>query len=266
MTPFPTDQAQQLLAYLQAWRQYLEQSLGVMTPSQPLPPAPWGMPAAPPAAPSPAAASVPVANPPIPPTADYTQQLLAYLQAWRQYLEQAMGAAAPGQPYPTIPPPAVTAWLPAVPASQLAPTMPPPVVTTPPQPPRPIPPTPPTSQQPQNLETVLPHNFMAAQIARPPGFKPPDDEPSSVHVSLYSPSFSLLPSEVGEYQPNSAYGPPSASSGTPSPAAPESLYSGPPAPSTAATRKETHWGQKGQAAGNKPEELEIVRPPKDAGR
>ena len=131
MTPFPTEHAQQLLVYLQAWRQYLEQSLGVMTPSQPLQPAPWGMPAAPPAAPfapPPAAASVPVANPPMPPT-DYTQQLLAYLQAWRQYLEQAMGAAAPGQPYPTTPPPAVTAWPPAVTASQLAATMPPPVVT-----------------------------------------------------------------------------------------------------------------------------------------
>jgi hypothetical protein len=54
---------------------------------------------------------------------DYTQQLLAYLQAWRQYLEQAMAAAAPAQ-VPTTPPAVATT------AGPPSPTTPPQAATT----------------------------------------------------------------------------------------------------------------------------------------
>ena len=126
----PTDYGQQLLTYLQAWRQYLEQATGAAMPMQPFPGAPSGMnttlsvpaymppmvPSMPPMAPSmPPMAPV---VPPMPPAAtsaapavtptDYTQQLLTYLQAWRQYLEQATGAAPPCTPQPTPAEPADT--------------------------------------------------------------------------------------------------------------------------------------------------------------
>jgi hypothetical protein len=101
----PTEYTQQLLAYLQTWRQYLEQATGSVAPVQSFPPAPWPGVAAPPAIPfvppmAPGAATPPMA---IAPT-DYTQQLLTYLQAWRQYLEQAT-RMAPGPPEPTTAPP-----------------------------------------------------------------------------------------------------------------------------------------------------------------
>ncbi len=97
----PTDYSQQLLAYLQAWRQVLEQ-VTPMVPGLSSPPAMPGMPPAmpgmPPVPPTPPAGP----TPPMPPSpADYTQQLLAYLQAWRRYLEQATGPA-------TGPPPSHT--------------------------------------------------------------------------------------------------------------------------------------------------------------
>lgn len=109
----PIDYNQHLLAYLQAWRQLLEAS-AAMTSSLPFQPTPYGMAPAPmPFVPptvapwmSPAGAS---------PSTDYAQQLFGYLQAWRQYLEQAIGApqVGPGpttapQPgsQPTSPPPA----------------------------------------------------------------------------------------------------------------------------------------------------------------
>lgn len=69
---FPTDYNQQLLAYLNAWRQVLE--------------ALTGMAAMPPMPAVPTAAQVPGGPP-----ADYPEQLLGYLQAWRQHLEQAVG-------------------------------------------------------------------------------------------------------------------------------------------------------------------------------
>ncbi len=95
MTSSPADYAQQLSGYLHAWRQYLEQTAGVTAPSQA---PPWGAPPMPPAGPYgppsvPTAAPSPAAGPPM----DYTQQLLVYLQAWRQYLAHAMSVAAPGQ-------------------------------------------------------------------------------------------------------------------------------------------------------------------------
>jgi hypothetical protein len=82
---------QQLLAYLQAWRQLLETS-AAMTSGLPFPPTSSAMPPSPPMpfmpSMAPAAASSSMTGPPT----DYTQQLFGYLQAWRQYLEQAIGA------------------------------------------------------------------------------------------------------------------------------------------------------------------------------
>jgi hypothetical protein len=99
---------QQLLAYLQTWRQLLEQWTA-MAAGSPFPTVPF-MPPTPPAGGQfmpPTAPFTPFTPfmpfmPPMPPTApvspvppapaDYTQQLFSYLQAWRQYLEQATGA------------------------------------------------------------------------------------------------------------------------------------------------------------------------------
>ncbi|KUI31322.1 oxidoreductase [Mycobacterium sp. IS-1742] len=83
MTTPPFDMNQQLLAYLQAWRQLLEQwtAMAASLPGvgSPYPPgAPGG-----PAAPGPA---------------DYTQQLFGSLQAWRRHLEQAAAATAQAAP------------------------------------------------------------------------------------------------------------------------------------------------------------------------
>ena len=121
MMPSPADHGQQLLGYLQAWRQYLEQTVGDATGTQHPPAVPWGMPAAPPSA---------GVHTPVPPIG-YTQQLLAYLQAWRQYLENATGASAPGQSYP----PPVQSYPPPVgPVPPVAPL--PPVAAPPPVPTR----------------------------------------------------------------------------------------------------------------------------------
>lgn len=99
-----SDYTQQLFAYLQAWRQLLEQWTG-MTAAPPFPTTPFVMPMAPlippvgqftppsgPVAPfMPPPTAAPVApTPPAP--ADYAQQLFGYLAAWRQYLEQMTGA------------------------------------------------------------------------------------------------------------------------------------------------------------------------------
>jgi uncharacterized protein with NAD-binding domain and iron-sulfur cluster len=105
------DYNQQLLAYLQAWRQLLEQWMA-MTAGSPFPTAPFVMPTAPPPGGPfmppmpPMSPAVPVS--PIPPApADYTQQLFSYLQAWRQYLEQMTGAGL-GSSQRTVPP--TNAW------------------------------------------------------------------------------------------------------------------------------------------------------------
>jgi hypothetical protein len=104
----PLDYNQHLLSYLQAWRQLLEAS-AAMTSAIPMPgmpsmPSMPAMPFAPPMAP-------PGTSPPgVSPPTDYTQQLFGYLQAWRQYLEQAINAppGTPAQPtgsQPTTPQP-----------------------------------------------------------------------------------------------------------------------------------------------------------------
>jgi hypothetical protein len=97
---YPIDYNQHLLAYLQAWRQLLEAS-AAMTTAIPISPAPSGMPPMPPMPfippMAPAGAPPPGASPPT----DYAQQLFGYLQAWRQYLEQAIGAAPGTSTQPT---------------------------------------------------------------------------------------------------------------------------------------------------------------------
>jgi uncharacterized protein with NAD-binding domain and iron-sulfur cluster len=119
----PIDYNQHLLAYLQAWRQLLEAS-AAMTSALPLLSPPSGMPPAPPMAPP--GASPPGASPPT----DYTQQLFGYLQAWRQYLEQAIGAA----PGPTTQPPGAQPTTTQPTGSQPTTTQPkPPLVPVPPR-------------------------------------------------------------------------------------------------------------------------------------
>ncbi|OBK01556.1 NAD(P)-binding protein [Mycobacterium sp. 1245852.3] len=105
------DSNQQLLNYLQAWRQILDQWTA-MAAASPFPNAPNVFPTAPPGGqfappftpfmplmptapfmpPAPSAAAT---SPAPPAPADYAQQLFSYLQAWRQYLEQAAGTMAP---------------------------------------------------------------------------------------------------------------------------------------------------------------------------
>jgi uncharacterized protein with NAD-binding domain and iron-sulfur cluster len=269
-TPSPTDYAQQLLAYLQAWRQYLEQTKGVMTPSQPAPPAPGGTPATPPAAPfapppMPAAASMPMATP----STDYTQQLLAYLQAWRHYLEQTMGALVPGQSYPMYtatptPVPPAAAAAPGPPCS----TTPPPAASTWVEPPRPTT----SALTPETMETVVPAHPWLSHLSFPRGPHHQGgafSEPISGSGSLYRPTSCFPSGPVAEYQPNSAYSGAahSAAPGAGVRAAPESLYSVLAEPAAPVTKEDTHPAQKGGAvSGARPEELELVRPLKDTSR
>ncbi len=108
-----------LLAYLQAWRQYLEQLAGAATvpavtvpgmafpglPTVPVPPSPMAPPALPPLPTTVMPPSHPASYPataPATPSPDYIQQLLDTLQAWRHYLETSMRTApVPSTPAPT---------------------------------------------------------------------------------------------------------------------------------------------------------------------
>lgn len=108
---YPPDYSQQLYAYLQAWRQFLEpltamaaMAAGMTVPTGPwagpgmypppiapgLPPYPTAYPAPPPAAP---------VSPAQVPAADYTQQLFGYLQGWRQHLEEVTGTGPAATSY-----------------------------------------------------------------------------------------------------------------------------------------------------------------------
>ncbi|WP_238305715.1 MULTISPECIES: FAD-dependent oxidoreductase [Mycobacterium] len=99
--PF-NDFNQQLLNYLQTGRQLLEQWTAMTAGSgfpvaPPMPAAAPFVPYGPPMPSMPSSAAVP------PAPADYSQQLFGYLQAWRQFLESATGAA---------PAPTSVAWQP----------------------------------------------------------------------------------------------------------------------------------------------------------
>jgi NAD(P)-binding Rossmann-like domain len=277
--PSPTDHGQQLLAYLQAWRHYLEQTAGGMTPAQYPPAPPWGLPGAPP---PPPAAGLPTPSP----TTGYIQHLLTYLQAWRQYLEHATGVAPagqlpvppvapppPGQSYPPpVPPPPVAPppgnWPPVVPPPGDGPPGDgplggwppvgwPPGATSPAGRPR-VTPWPPISQ---TSEIVWPEHPHSAQVSLPHGPKHPEAGPFSHLDSLYDPGrWSILSQPVTENLPNSAFG--ATHPATPAASAhaePQTLYSTPAAPT--ARRQE----EKG-ISGNRPEELELVKPLKDPNK
>jgi hypothetical protein len=101
----PMNYNQQLLSYLQAWRQLLEAS-AALTSGMPMGASPMGMPPMPPMPPMPfmPPMTAPGTNPPgSSPPADYSQQLFGYLQAWRQYLEHATSNAS-GSIQPLQPP------------------------------------------------------------------------------------------------------------------------------------------------------------------
>jgi hypothetical protein len=86
---YPFDYGQQLLAHLQAWRQFLE-PMAATTPGNPYQAASWGM--AMPPMPPPFTPPMPASQPVAPAPTDYVQQLLACLQAWRENLERMTGA------------------------------------------------------------------------------------------------------------------------------------------------------------------------------
>ncbi len=106
------DYNQHMLAFLHAWRQFLEQMISVTAIGYSFPTMPSGWPTAPfmpPAAPfmppfmpqPPVMPQTPTAPVPPPAPGDYSEQLFGYLQAWRQYLEQAAGTRpAPCPAYP----------------------------------------------------------------------------------------------------------------------------------------------------------------------
>jgi hypothetical protein len=106
-----TDYSQQILAYLEVWREILQQSttaaagLAPMLPTgMPfMPPMPTGMPGIPPMPTGmPGMPPMPPPGPVAPPApADYAQQLFGYLQAWRHYLEQMTGAMPGSAPPPS---------------------------------------------------------------------------------------------------------------------------------------------------------------------
>jgi hypothetical protein len=255
MTSPSTDYAQQLHAYLQAWRQYLEHTIGAMPPPPYVQPPAWAMSAAPPPAPfmpppapfmpppMPAAAGGSTATPPT----DYTQQLLAYLQAWRQYLEQTRCAAATGPPAPPPDAPPPNAPPPVAPP----PVAPPPVAP----PPDALLPRPAASaSNPEGLEYVVPEHGSMSDIAFYKKPRHPEGEPFPESGSLYHSSRSLLPSSpTAEYQPNSAYlSAASAASAGGVSGAEQSLYSRPATP-TARVQEE-------KAVPTRPEEMEIVQP------
>ena len=108
---------------------------------------------------------------------DYTGQLLTYLQAWRQYLEQATGTAMPTPPMPTPPMPTLPAppppAMPATPPPLVPPSMPMPgaaayPLASPMPPASPIPPVGRTGSRPTGpaAATAAPGSTAARQAGR----------------------------------------------------------------------------------------------------
>jgi NAD(P)-binding Rossmann-like domain len=257
----PPDQPQHLLAYLQAWRQYLEQTVGAATPS---PPAPWGMPAAPPVPP-------PVPTPAVAPSSpDYVQQLLGHLQAWRQYLEQTTNVMAPGASHPAFPPPAAPGWFRAAgpPGGPPPPPNPPP--WGPPPPPNPPPGGPPQGGPPdegpsgpgilapgsEKLEIVVPKHgdSYSSQFSRTHDSKHQEHEPFSESGSRYQSNRCFTSGPLIEHHSKSAYEAPSETAPHTSSAPPTSLHAGPAMPSE-------HEGR--AASGVMHEHLELIKPTTD---
>jgi hypothetical protein len=108
---------------------------------------------------------------------------------------------------------------------------------------------------------VWPEHPHSAQVSLPHGPKHPEAGPFSHLDSLYDPGrWSILSQPVTENLPNSAFG--ATHPATPAASAhaePQTLYSTPAAPT--ARRQE----EKG-ISGNRPEELELVKPLKDPNK
>lgn len=193
MTTPPADHGQQLLAYLQAWRQYLEQAAGAMPPGLPFPAAPPVMPMTAPVVPQ------------LPPVSlDYTQQLLTYLQAWRQYLEQSTGAAP-------VRPEQMAAPQSTMPQSTMQQS------TTQPAPPG-WSPVPPAAANESQLYVTAPEQTSGSHV-------PPDD--LTVAAPMYE-NASAVPADDLSRRPASAYARAAEviASGVPARVAPPSLYRG----------------------------------------
>ena len=135
---------------------------------------------------------------------DYTGQLLMYLQAWRQYLEQATRTALPGQPGPTTPWPtaSTTPILPAPPVLPSPPSPPAPLTpltaaTPPPVPAPPGPPVPPVAASTGPEVPTPPRPGYEGRLPRPAGtadigvaWQGPDTD----RGSLFAASLTTLPS------------------------------------------------------------------------
>jgi hypothetical protein len=153
---------------------------------------------------------------------DYTGQLLTYLQAWRQYLEQATSGPAPGQPGPTAPWPI----LPMPPVSPPGPPMPPVAAPAGPLSPSSAPAPPPGDAVPPT-PTYESRAYRRAETSGADGERSVQeaDQPSLYDSRLTK----LPPGPVPDRRPGSAYpwagGP--TSSGTPATAAARPLYSSP---------------------------------------
>jgi len=151
-------------------------------------------------------------GPPMTSPTDYTGQLLASLQAWRQYLEQAVDAAQPTQPVPAAPPAA--AW-PLGPMPPVAPAWPSPPGTAAPSamfPPSPL------AYLPAPTPVPAPPGPPTPPVAPPPGLV--TGPPVPVAPPAAAPP---APEPFGPVAPMPA---PAAETGVPAPAAPASLFGG----------------------------------------
>jgi FAD dependent oxidoreductase len=166
---------------------------------------------------------------------DYTGQLLSYLQAWRQYLEQVTSTAATGQLWPSAP------WPPPWPSPPAAPA---PAA-------EPAPPNP-TYESPSYPQPEAPAAD-AGRAAQEGG-----------RSSLYDPGLTTIPSgPVTDRRPGSAY-PDAAdvtSSGADTTASARSLYSAPAVSSPPAAWWELDQGRERPSLSNDPLAPTRLQPP-----
>jgi hypothetical protein len=155
---------------------------------------------------------------------DYTGQLLTYLQAWRQYLEQATSAATPGAPWPTGTSAPATPPAPPWPSPPTPPVPPPGLIS-----PWPVPAAPPPTPPPPRPTKARAADRAADPV---PGERP---RPASdgAAASLYSADLATPPpGSMGVHQPRSAFrwAEEPGGAGTTVPPSSRSLYSAPAPP------------------------------------
>jgi hypothetical protein len=145
---------------------------------------------------------------------DYTGQLLSYLQAWRQYLEQATSTAPPWPTAPNATPPG-QAWpapsWPVFPTPPMPPVPPPPAATSPAatSPAGPLTPSP-GAVSPAPSEVVPPDDKQGGFYPRQPAgtalWTAGELSRESGRESLYSADMTTVPSEpMADPKPGSAY-------------------------------------------------------------